>query len=332
MDPQLAARFAKQKVKEQQGDELEVAEIGSAANLERLEKQLDPVLAKRWAKQKEREETGDVAVEEVGSVAFKTTTVDPFLAKRWSRLQEEGVPVHEIGSAATVTRQLDPVLAKAFEKSRDEGSPVKEIGSAASVSRQFDPVLAKAFAKQQQQQEQQQQQQLEEVVDDAGAAAGQTQGIDAAAERVHLSIKAGATYTHTLAWPSTARSIRWGAVALDDLTIDLELSATLEPLPSGDGLKAIVLQRNARGVNFVADFAPARKRGLAAVPAPSAEGSAAATAAASAAAGAQAASDEDTAAASSASEGQRVHSIVFKFSNAFSWFTPKEVELVTLFE
>lgn len=330
MDPQLAARFAKQKVKEQQGDELEVAEIGSAAHLERLEKQLDPLLAKRWAKQKEREETGDVAVEEVGSVAVKTTKVDPFLVKRWSRLHEEGAPVHEIGSAATVTRQLDPVLAKAFEKSRDEGSPVKEIGSAATVSRQFDPVFAKAFAKQQQQQ------QLEEVADGAGAAAGQTQaaaqGIDAAAERVHLSIQAGAMYTHTLAWPSTARSIRWGAVALDGLTIDLEISATLEPLPAGDGPKAIVLQRNARGVNFVADFAPARKRGLAAAPAPSAEGSAAATAAASAAAGAQAAPDEDKAAACSASEGQRVHSIVFKFSNAFSWFTSKEVEFVTLFE
>lgn len=332
MDPKLAARFARQKEKEELGDELPVTEIGSAAN---CAKQLDPVLAMRWAKQKEREQSGEAFVDEIRSAADTTTKVESVLAKRWSKLAEEGAPVQEVRSAATVTRQLDPVLAKAWAKQQEEGhsaSLAGEIGSAAKVTRQLDPVLAKAFARQQQR--------------EAGIDPNEAVAADLGeAERLHVSIKAGGTFSHSIPWRGGAQSISWSAVVLDDLTVDLEISANLAPPSSGEGLRSIVLQRNARGVNFVSEFFPARKRGLA-VPEPAAamsstssgrstgSGRGTGQAAASSTAAAPVAAPPVAAGevlARQAPEHQVVESIVFNFSNAFSWFTAKEIEFVTLF-
>merc|ERR550534_699969 len=108
MDPKLAERFRKQQEKEERDEELEVAEIGSAAN---KEKQLDPKLAARWAKQKQLEENGEnVQVAEIGSACKASRDLDPKLAAAWAKQadqQEEAVEaavkaMDELGSAAVV--------------------------------------------------------------------------------------------------------------------------------------------------------------------------------------------------------------------------------------
>jgi len=319
MDPKLLERFAKQKEKEQLGDDLPVAEIGSAAD---RRASFDPKLQERWAKQREKEETGHAEVEEVGSAADKTTKVDPVLAERWRRLEAEGgAPVREIGSAAVVNRNLDPRLAKAFAKHDEGGSelPMKEIGSAARVTRSLDPALAKAFDKAK----------LQEAIADGRL---EPEG-KAVADRMHLTLKAGATATHTFPWKEGARRFAWAAVVMDELTLDVEISAKLKPDPEGKGPSEIFLQRNARGENFVSDFCPTKKRGLAD---PAACAAAAALAAAKAEeegiGGHNGHDSKHDDSMSGAVPGQVVEAIVFKFSNAFSWFRGKEVEFVTVFE
>mmetsp|Transcript_13429 Transcript_13429/g.29437 ORF Transcript_13429/g.29437 Transcript_13429/m.29437 type:complete len:321 (+) Transcript_13429:108-1070(+) len=141
------------------------------------------------------------------------------------------------------------------------------------------------------------------------------------AVRTRLSIQPGSTITHTVPFAGEDGSqsalpvgLRWNAVVLDELTVDLEISAALR-LPDGadsadSTLPAkVVLERDARGTNFVGAFEPARSRRLA-----------------SALGRSRADSGE------SEGLGQEVSELVFVFSNRASWFTAKEVELVTVLE
>eukprot|EP00927_Polykrikos_kofoidii_P072399 TRINITY_DN6851_c0_g1_i1.p1 TRINITY_DN6851_c0_g1~~TRINITY_DN6851_c0_g1_i1.p1 ORF type:complete len:366 (+),score=94.49 TRINITY_DN6851_c0_g1_i1:414-1511(+) len=149
------------------------------------------------------------------------------------------------------------------------------------------------------------------------------------AERKRMSIPPGERQVHTVSWISGETSLgpedgdsqvcgdfmacntippsrlQWSVVVLDDLTVDLEVSAKL--LPDRVAIQEVLLERQARGTRFSGTFVPEKTRRLAAAVA-------------------------DAAPTQGCNLNDVVQSLDFAFSNAFSWFTPKEVELVTLLE
>ncbi|CAJ1365575.1 unnamed protein product [Effrenium voratum] len=281
MDPTLAARFARQKEKLERGED--VAEIGSKAD---QKKQLDPVLAQRWEKLQAGKCLETVVNDEIGSIADKTVKLDPVLAKRWSKQQERyetGVcDIPDVVSVADKSTKLDPVLAErwaaAHERMLTGNSDVPEVGSRADFSRK-DTEFSKTFAKVQKQAKQ-----------------GTSE-----AERCHLQLSAGQKTEHTVPWESSGQSgrLQWSAVALSDLTIDLEVCAVVRPPSAAEGeVSEVILQRHARGGTFVGSL--------------------------------DAASDRRLAVQGDKKMRKEVVSVIFKFSNSFSWFTGKEVELVLL--
>jgi hypothetical protein len=92
-------------------------------------------------------------------------------------------------------------------------------------------------------------------------------------------------------------------VVLGDLTIDLEVSAKLPPVPGATASvsRTHLVQREARGTTFSGRYPPSRRL------AGKAQGRLTSTG-----------GDVD------------VDGLVFNFSNAFSWFTAKEIELITV--
>lgn len=163
------------------------------------------------------------------------------------------------------------------------------------------------------------------------------------AERVRLSLRAGGSCTHTLQWPVSppppnkldapdqasgpapaadvalqrplaAPRLQWSVVVLDGREVDLEVSATVHaaaPEPcGGEGARQasevccpVVLERQARGDHFLGCLDPA--------------GSAA---------------DRRRLRMPATCFCPQVEAVVFRFSNAFSWLSSKEVELITLVE
>eukprot|EP00931_Biecheleriopsis_adriatica_P118785 TRINITY_DN94105_c0_g1_i1.p1 TRINITY_DN94105_c0_g1~~TRINITY_DN94105_c0_g1_i1.p1 ORF type:complete len:285 (+),score=83.85 TRINITY_DN94105_c0_g1_i1:27-881(+) len=284
---------------------------------------MDPVLAARFARQKEKLETGKSDVVDVGSVADSKKNLDPVLAKRWEKLQTGQCRIEDnIGSVADNSRKLDPVLAKRWSQQQEKlekGEVPAEIGSAADKSTKLDPVLAERWAATHQR--------LltgKSGIDaDIGSKAAYSslredselakrfaqlevkskQGSHAVAERSHLSFSAGESVEHRVPWEVSAGgsgNLQWSAVVLSDLTIDLEILAVLQ-CGSEEATQELLLQRNARGGTFVGSFDEARDRRLAA-------------------------------ANSTGNARKEVKEVVFKFSNSFSWFRGKEVELVILLE
>ncbi|CAE8708079.1 unnamed protein product [Polarella glacialis] len=125
------------------------------------------------------------------------------------------------------------------------------------------------------------------------------------AQRVRLSIAAGLRESYSLPWSDPQEeghqdprlgSVEWSIVVLDDLTIDLEVSAQLDVIGAGD--LGLVTLSESRGKTFRGVFEPSTDARLL-----DAEGG-------------------------SAGSAGNVKSIVFNFSNEFSWFSGKEVELV----
>eukprot|EP00438_Fugacium_kawagutii_P011762 Skav222936 [mRNA] locus=scaffold1489:469286:472733:- [translate_table: standard] len=129
----------------------------------------------------------------------------------------------------------------------------------------------------------------------------------AEAERCQLQFTAGQSLEHVAPWDEDGQvgRLQWSAVVLSDLTIDLEVRAVVRSPPETAGSEGateeIVLQRNARGVTFVGTLDAASDRRLVVT-------------------------------AGDKKQRREVVSVVFKFSNSFSWFTGKEVELVLLKE
>jgi len=156
-----------------------------------------------------------------------------------------------------------------------------------------DTEFGKQFAKQQ-----------EKLLKAKLVASGGSSVDTAVAERVRLSIPAGRSCTHRVVWPVGDDSacclerLRWNAVVLGELTVDLEVSAELQPAPQRAA--RLLLQRWARGGTFLGAFAPGHDRRL--LP------------------------------AAGEVKPPKVEAVIFSFSNAFSWFTAKEVELVLLRE
>eukprot|EP00439_Symbiodinium_sp_Y106_P079283 s125_g17.t5 len=87
----------------------------------------------------EKHEKGE-EVAEIGSQANQRTQLDPVLAQRWEKLQKTEFPVED---------DIDPVLAKRWSQQQelvDSGLYEAEIGSAADKSTKLDPTLAKHWA------------------------------------------------------------------------------------------------------------------------------------------------------------------------------------------
>lgn len=87
--------------------------------------------------------------------------------------------------------------------------------------------------------------------------------------------------------------------------MDLEVSVVLTPEKGGDAPQTVILKRNARGDHHEGRFAPERDRRLRVV---------------------------TDAADTESPKTREVESVVFKFSNSFSWFTAKDVEFVLVCE
>ncbi|CAE8636105.1 unnamed protein product [Polarella glacialis] len=225
MDPALAAHFARQQEKEKLEKEDDVVpEIGSQAH---NSKQLDPVLAKFWAKQQEREEKGESDIGEIGSAADKSVKLDPVLAKRWSQQQErekkDWSEIGEIGSAADKSLKIDPELAKLREKLISDKCAVDNFSSVAWICLRQESELMRLQTRMAHMQE----------------ARAEAEG--SAAQRTLLSIRAGQDSMHRIPWTSVTASngqsciadqVRWSAVVLEGLDIELEISILLRP-PAG---------------------------------------------------------------------------------------------------
>lgn len=141
------------------------------------------------------------------------------------------------------------------------------------------------------------------------------------AQRKNLSLEKGKTHSHKLQWPdqsfgvATASSFRWKVVVLGELTVDLEISAVVRKDGSADVLDTVVLQKHARGDTFEGSLVPARDRRLARLK--------------------EVSGGMCTDGPNSSPNGNcnlHVESIMFKFSNVFSWFRAKDVELIAIFE
>eukprot|EP00929_Paragymnodinium_shiwhaense_P051941 TRINITY_DN26063_c0_g1_i1.p1 TRINITY_DN26063_c0_g1~~TRINITY_DN26063_c0_g1_i1.p1 ORF type:complete len:410 (-),score=122.56 TRINITY_DN26063_c0_g1_i1:95-1324(-) len=146
------------------------------------------------------------------------------------------------------------------------------------------------------------------------------------AERQRISIAAGQRQTVTLCWRSKSEttgvegppsSVRWSIVVLNGLTVDLKITAKLTGEAAslnGDADSDLVVRPDARGTTFFGTFMPSKSKRLATlanIP--------------------EVADSEDGASAAvDAALSAAVDKLLFDFSNAFSWFTAKEIEVVTL--
>ncbi|CAK9108977.1 unnamed protein product [Durusdinium trenchii] len=272
---------------------------------------MDPALAARFARQKEKLERGDEDVAEIGSQANHKTQLDPVLAQRWEKLQAgKGVVNDEIGSIADKSVKLDPVLAKRWSKQQD----VLPRASRAKL----DPVLAKRWASGNERLA------AGQEVPEVGSRADfsrkdtelaktfakmqrQAKRGNGEAERCQLQFSAGQKLEHVAEWgpDGHAGRLHWSAVVLSDLTVDLEVRAVVRIPPDTEDseptTEEIVLHRNARGGTFVGSLDAASDRRL-------------------------------LRCTGERKVRKEVVSLAFKFSNSFSWFTGKEVELVLLKE
>lgn len=134
------------------------------------------------------------------------------------------------------------------------------------------------------------------------------------ADRKTFSLQTGCTFSQSIIWPRDAKSdnFHWKVLVLDELTVELEIRALLRPCDITDAASDVILQKTARGGTFVGKFRPARDKRLIR---------------------AKQVTDEDGSIIASSSDGHlEVETIVFNFSNKFSWFSSKEVEIVTVFE
>lgn len=137
------------------------------------------------------------------------------------------------------------------------------------------------------------------------------------AQRVRLCLPAGHRQSYTIPLDACAMKdargslvLRWTAVVLGERTIELEIWAQLSRScekcedKSGCMPNFVKLERAACGGTFVGNFAPCSDRRLTAVLNKDLKDAAVPT----------------------------VEAVVFRFSNAFSWFLAKDVELVSLVE
>lgn len=135
------------------------------------------------------------------------------------------------------------------------------------------------------------------------------------AERLRLSVPSGQQQSHRLEWADAAQSgnivaaqlgsLEWSAVVLDELTVDLEVSAQYRSTEPGVAPGLILLQEMARGTSHRGTFDPAKDSRFAALR--------------------SAANGEDN-----HKGGIEIDAIIFEFSNTFSWWTGKEIELIML--
>jgi len=129
------------------------------------------------------------------------------------------------------------------------------------------------------------------------------------AERIVLSIPAGQKLSHRLACQPEGASeggggpcgghlgkLEWRIVVHEERDVNLEVKFLLRPT-SGEGESTSeVLQKRASGQNFWGSFVPAEHRKMKKEPL------------------------------------DRLEAVVFEFDNSYSWFTPKEVELILVRE
>lgn len=128
-------------------------------------------------------------------------------------------------------------------------------------------------------------------------------------QRWTLNLQAGQADSSKIPWCVSAGSVapwslRWKVVVLSELTVDLKIHAVLRESKSEQPSQEIVLQKHARGDSFVGSFAPARDRRV----------------------------QRTTTSNGDDAHNIEVKEIVFSFSNAFSWFKPKDVELILVFD
>lgn len=133
------------------------------------------------------------------------------------------------------------------------------------------------------------------------------------AERRRFSVGKGEQETFYLPWdadgqpPLGEAHVEWSVVVLDDMTVDLEVSAQLVGLGAQGCTDAngsrVLLQRAARGRTFHGAFDPAKHTGWKAAV---------------------------KGAGSAGSVVPLLGGLVFDLNNKFSWRTPKEIEVVTL--
>ncbi|CAK9108974.1 unnamed protein product [Durusdinium trenchii] len=280
---------------------------------------MDPALAARFARQKEKLERGDEDVAEIGSQANHKTQLDPVLAQRWEKLQAgKGVVNDEIGSIADKSVKLDPVLAKRWSKQQERMDDnyvcdIPDVISVADKSTKLDPVLAKRWASGNERLA------AGQEVPEVGSRADfsrkdtelaktfakmqrQAKRGNGEAERCQLQFSAGQKLEHVAEWgpDGHAGRLHWSAVVLSDLTVDLEVRAVVRIPPDTEDseptTEEIVLHRNARGGTFVGSLDAASDRRL-------------------------------LRCTGERKVRKEVVSLAFKFSNSFSWFTGKEVEL-----
>lgn len=131
------------------------------------------------------------------------------------------------------------------------------------------------------------------------------------AERTCLTIPAGQRLTHSLPckWEegdgsthlATLGSLDWNAVALGEKTIDLEVSLLVKASDPSDPPSVHTIKAKSSGRSFAGRFVPKEEEALLAL----AEGS-------------------------TSGSTLELDSIVFEFDNSYSWWTEKEVELITL--
>jgi len=143
------------------------------------------------------------------------------------------------------------------------------------------------------------------------------------ADRIRLSLGTGQRTTHRMPWAdpesnskvSRKGSLDWSVVVLEELTVDLEVSVQLCPASEEATPGLVLLQETARGRTFRGTFNPASDKRLR--PAANVGGG-----------GSTSSKDGETTEGSESSSPPEVDAVIFEFSNAFSWWTPKEVELV----
>jgi len=278
---------------------------------------MDPTLAARFARQKEKlekAENEDVVEDlHVGSQAKDTKQLDPVLAQRWEKLQAGKAAItDDIGSVADKSTKLDPVLAKRWSKLEGgiEVEAMDQIGSVADKSTKLDPQLAERWAVTQERELTGKNAIEQEIGSNAENSRSKSElakrfaklqkprGPEA--ERVQLSLRAGQSMDHHVPCAPGCSRLQWSAVALENLDIELEIVALLREPGSEGAPEELVLQRRARGETHVSAFYPIRDRRV----------------------------------ATSGANGscKEVEALIFKFSNSFSWFRGKQVELVILQE
>lgn len=328
MDPALAARFAKPR-------ETQVGDSSPAGGPS--QKKLDPVLAKRWNAMQERQAAGEDAaksIDERMADLAKSRQDKPEsefakkMAKRAEKVAEGADPAVSPRSQALEAKksqggdsELKKLMAKQQEKNRERletgESPAKKQHEFNSTTGELAQKLAKA---------QERQEQMEGEAGDSGTAQdlGSANGKDNnVADQKRFTLPRGQTAVHTYTWPTSSSvsvtNLKWSASVLDELTVDLEVAAVLKPVQEGDALQTVVLTKNARGGDHWGSLAPARDRRLPVVADTSC----------------RLPVDGDVAGTEN-SEGKTKHrevqSVVFTFSNSFSWFTAKEVEFETVCE